>query len=81
MSALPNISGDLDPFPFTLQPNGRGGWIVEGPRNCCGGLFVSREAALGFIRNERHVLEEVARHPCFRPRTDAPESPVRLVRG
>ncbi|MBB3936990.1 hypothetical protein [Aureimonas phyllosphaerae] len=71
MSAVSKI--EPDPLAFTLRPGGHGSWIVEGPCNCCGGIFVSREAALEFARRERRALEEVARHICYTPPGDAAE--------
>jgi hypothetical protein len=81
MSALPKV--EPDPLAFTLRPDGHGSWIVEGPCNGCGGIFVSREAALEFARRERRVLDEVARHVCYTPPANTVETlpgpAVRLV--
>ncbi|ALN75247.1 hypothetical protein [Aureimonas sp. AU20] len=74
MSALREWESAFDPLAFTLRPNGRGCWLVEGPCNRCGGLFVSRDAALAFIRRERRALEETLRSASARSRSD-PDTP------
>ncbi|KTQ85286.1 hypothetical protein NS226_20290 [Aureimonas ureilytica] len=70
MSALSKAEFEPDPFAFTLRPNGNGSWIVEGPCNGCGGIFVSREAALEFVRRERRAMDEMSRHVGYTPRAD-----------
>ena len=83
MSALAKLSPAADPSAFTLRLGGAGRWIVEGPRNSCGGIFVSQAAALDFIRREGQALADLSRHARFQPdgeRTDAPAAPtMRLV--
>ena len=37
---------------FMVGQNRRGNWVVRDQKGVCGGLFVSREAALRFIRAE-----------------------------
>jgi hypothetical protein len=37
---------------FMIGQNRRGNWVVRDQKGVCGGLFVSREAALRFIRAE-----------------------------
>lgn len=71
MSALSKAAYAPDPLAFTLRPDGDGSWIVEGPCNCCGGIFVSREAALEFVRAERRAMDEVSRHVGYRPCVDS----------
>ena len=50
---------------FILGQNGRGDWVVQDQNGACGGLFVDRKAALGFVRaqNRRqpHNLVVVSR--------------------
>jgi hypothetical protein len=84
MSALPKAGIDSDPTAFNLRAAGGEVWFVEGPGERCGGIFISREAALAFIRRERRVMEETSRHARFRPRPDAeapPPASLRLVHG
>lgn len=78
MSALSKV--EPDPVSFTLRPDGHGSWIVEGPCNCCGGIFVSREAAMDFARRERRNLDEVARHVCYTPCPGTAEDVLPTVR-
>ncbi len=85
MSAVSKIEAEPDPFPFALRRDRGGCWIVEGPGNGCGGLFVSREAALHFMRRERRAMAELARHACYRPGADTAATRagagIRLVPG
>ena len=37
---------------FTVGQNRRGNWVVRDQKGVCGGLFVSRDAALRFVRAE-----------------------------
>jgi hypothetical protein len=37
---------------FTVGQNRRGNWVVRDRKGVCGGLFVSRDAALRFVRAE-----------------------------
>jgi hypothetical protein len=37
---------------FMVGQNRRGNWVVRDQKGVCGGLFVSREAALRFVRAE-----------------------------
>jgi hypothetical protein len=37
---------------FMVGQNSRGNWVVRDQKGVCGGLFVSREAALRFVRAE-----------------------------
>ena len=37
---------------FMVGQNDRGQWVVQEQRGNCGGLFVSRDAALRFVRAE-----------------------------
>ncbi|WP_427025432.1 hypothetical protein ACP4J4_05780 [Aureimonas ureilytica] len=78
MSAVSKV--EPDPLAFTLRPDGHGNWIVEGPCNCCGGIFVSRDAALDFARRERRALDEVARHVCYRPAVEAEVAAAPAIR-
>ena len=71
MSALSKAEYAPAPLAFTLRLDEHGSWIVEGPCNCCGGIFVSREAALEFVRAERRAMDEVSRHVGYRPCADA----------
>jgi len=45
-------AGHLD---FVLERVGDS-WNVRGPRDRCGGVFASREAALDFVRREGRAL-------------------------
>lgn len=40
----------LQPPLFILGQNDRGDWVVQDQNGGCGGLFVDRKAALGFVR-------------------------------
>ena len=37
---------------FTVGQNRRGNWVVRDQKGVCGGLFVSRDAALRFVHAE-----------------------------
>ena len=37
---------------FTVGQNRRGNWVVRDQKGVCGGLFVTRDAALRFVRAE-----------------------------
>ena len=37
---------------FTVGQNRRGNWVVRDQKGVCGGAFVSRDAALRFVRAE-----------------------------
>jgi hypothetical protein len=37
---------------FMVGQNSRGNWVARDQKGVCGGLFVSREAALRFVRAE-----------------------------
>ena len=37
---------------FAVGQNRRGNWVVRDQKGICGGLFVSRDAALRFVRAE-----------------------------
>lgn len=46
---------------FRLRKSVNGNWIVEGPGNRCGGIFVDEAAARHFIREEERAA--IARQP------------------
>jgi hypothetical protein len=48
----------LRPPAFTVGQNSRGNWVVRDQKGVCGGLFVSREAALRFVRAENGYRSE-----------------------
>ncbi|WAJ27250.1 hypothetical protein [Antarcticirhabdus aurantiaca] len=85
MSALSTLDSRPNPLGFSLRRGAAGGWFVEGPSNCCGGIFVSREAALDFIKRERRSLEDLHHHVAFHPAPEDKPSPaaaaIRLVHG
>ncbi len=42
----------LRPPVFMIGQDERGNWVVQDLRGICGGMFVSREAALRYVRSE-----------------------------
>ena len=42
----------LRPPLFMVGQDKRGNWVVQDQKGMCGGLFISREAALRFVRSE-----------------------------
>ena len=42
----------LRPPLFMVGQDKRGNWVVQDQKGMCGGLFVSREAALRYVRSE-----------------------------
>jgi hypothetical protein len=43
---------------FTVGQNRRGNWVVRDQKGVCGGLFVTRDAALRFVRAENGYLPQ-----------------------
>lgn len=44
--------GRSRPPHFLVGRDRRGNWVVQDPKGMCGGLFVSRDAAVRFVRSE-----------------------------
>jgi hypothetical protein len=42
----------LRPPLFMVGQDKRGNWVVQDQKGMCGGLFISREAALRYVRSE-----------------------------
>jgi hypothetical protein len=53
MPAKPNEpSAPVRPPLFMIGQDDRGNWVAQDLAGICGGLFVTREAALRYVRNE-----------------------------
>jgi hypothetical protein len=84
----------LRPPLFMIGQDERGHWVVQDLKGICGGMFVSREAALRYVRSENGnrpqavvmvsgVLElDMTRKPAAMPRRDvatAAAQPLRRI--
>ena len=64
---------------FMVGQNRQGNWVVRDQKGVCGGLFVSREAALRFVRAENGYRPQAVVMVSGRSRTGHERRPRHAV--